>query len=275
MCDCTGNERYISIEKMFEYEHSSKYTLSTETRGLLVKEIEEDEFHLSPIPGKISFNNVESILLKHHGSGLQEIENEFVKISVTPELIHEMFSEIADFISTEPKLPGNNKNYISSTVPHLSYDYSREKITDSILKLSDKSELCELALYVYRNMEKIDWLPFIKAAMERNPVCHAEMTGKSIQEVYEKLSIMSGDSVYDSKRLALPDEVWNFKHGDGIEKALQLANFIIMSDKSSIVSIDIDNGKVHLKHNGIDYPFNSKKSFKKSIKISGTEYIIN
>jgi hypothetical protein len=181
MCDCTGNERYISIEKMFEYEHSSKYTLSTETRGLLVKEIEEDEFHLSPIPGKISFNNVESILLKHHGSGLQEIENEFVKISVTPELIHEMFSEIADFISTQPNLPVNNKNYISSTVPHLSYDYSREKITDSILKLSDKSELCELALYVYRNMEKIDWLPFIKAAMERNPVCHAEITGKSIQ----------------------------------------------------------------------------------------------
>jgi hypothetical protein len=261
---------------MFEYEHTSKYTLSSETRGLLVKEIEEDEFHLSPIPGKILFNNVESILQKHQGSDLQVIENEFIKIPGAPEnLILEMFSEISDFISTEPKLPDNNKKYTNTVVPHLSYDYSREKIIDSIIKLSEKSELCELAMYVYRNMEKVDWVPFLKASIERNPVCYSEMTGKSIGEVYEKLSLMSGDSVYDSKRLALPDEVWNFKHGDGIEKSLVLASFIMMSDKTSTVSIDIDNGKVHLKHNGDIYSFTSKKSFKKSIKISGSEYVIN
>ncbi len=276
MCDCTGNVRYISIEKMFEYEHSSKYTLSSETRGLLVKEIEEDEFHLSPIPGKFLFNDVESILVKYQGSNLQDIENEFIKISDIPrKLIREMFAEISDFISTKPKLPENNKNYIHTVVPHLSYDHSREKIIDSIVRLSDKSELCELSLYVFRNMDKVDWLPFIKAAIERNPVCYTEMTGKSIPDVYEKLSLMSGDSVYDSKRLALPDEVWNFKHGDGMEKSLVLANFIILSDKSSTVSIDSDKGKVHLKHNGKVYSFTSKKSFKKSIKISGKEYTVN
>ncbi len=33
-----------------------------ETRDLLVKEIEGDEFHLSPIQGKIMLNDIEAIL---------------------------------------------------------------------------------------------------------------------------------------------------------------------------------------------------------------------
>ena len=42
---------------MFEYEHSSKFNVSPETRGSLVKEIEGDDFHLSPIQGKIMLND--------------------------------------------------------------------------------------------------------------------------------------------------------------------------------------------------------------------------
>ena len=37
---------------MFEYEHTSKFNVSAETRESLVKEIEGDEFHLSPYSGK-------------------------------------------------------------------------------------------------------------------------------------------------------------------------------------------------------------------------------
>ncbi len=36
-CDCSGTVRYISLEKMFEYEHTSKYSVSAETRSSLVK----------------------------------------------------------------------------------------------------------------------------------------------------------------------------------------------------------------------------------------------
>ena len=61
-CDCSGKNRYIPLEKMFEYEHTSKYNVSAETRGSLVKEIEGDEFHLSPIQGKIFLNDIENIL---------------------------------------------------------------------------------------------------------------------------------------------------------------------------------------------------------------------
>ena len=51
--------------------------------------------------------------------------------------------------------------------------------------------------------------------------------------------------------LALPDEVWNFRRGDGIEKALLLADFLIDNDNTSDVSIEIENKKVHLNHKGI------------------------
>ena len=70
-CDCSGTERYISLEKMFEYEHTSKFNVSAETRGSLVKEIEGDDFHLSPIQGKIMLNDIEEILDKHSGKSLE------------------------------------------------------------------------------------------------------------------------------------------------------------------------------------------------------------
>jgi hypothetical protein len=61
----------------------------------------------------------------------------------------------------------------------------------------------------------------------------------SIDEVHEWLEQMSNDSIYDGKRLAQPDEVANFKAGDGIEKAFLLVNVIRnrnISDDIEIVS---------------------------------------
>jgi hypothetical protein len=278
ICDCSGTLRYISLEKMFEYEHTSKFNLSTEEhRRSLVEEIEGDEFHLSPLQGKIFLNEAEEILERCKGMNIKEIENEFNKFSgiVPGELIHEMFSELSDFIYIEPKIPDNRKNYIKSTVPLISADSGRDEIIDTITRLNGKSEVCTLSLYVYRQMDRIDWLPFIKAAIERNPVCFSDLDGKNIAEVYEVLGYMPDESIYDGKRLALPDEVWNFKCGDGIEKSLLLADFIMKKDNSSLISIEIENRKVRLEYNGHLFHFKSHKSFKKSIKISNRSYIIN
>ena len=87
-----------------------------------------------------------------------------------------------------------------------------------ITESAKNSELSQLTLYVYRMMDKIDWLPFVKAAVERNPVCFEDLEGKSIKEVFDILNAMPNESIYDGQRLAQPDEVWNFRRGDGIEK---------------------------------------------------------
>jgi hypothetical protein len=275
-CECSGKQRYISLEKLFEYEHTSKFNVSAETRASLVNEIEGDEFHLSPIQGKVMLNDIEAILDTHTGKNLKEIENEFNKVTgvIPEEIIQEMFRELNDFVFIDPKIPDFNKNYVSTNKLNITNEDSREKIIDLIDRHTGKSEMALLALYEYRQMDKIDWLPFIKAAVERNPVCFTDLNGKDTSEVLYILKNMPDESIYDGKRLALPDEVWNFRRGDGIEKVLLLADFLHHKENSSTVSIEIENKKVLLTFNGNNFHFTSHKNFRKSIHISGKSYKI-
>lgn len=276
-CECSGKRRYITLEKMFEYEHTSKFNVSAETRYHLIKEIEGDEFHLSPLQGKIILNEVEEYLDKHHGTDLKEIEDKIISIrgQIPKNTIHEMFDEIKAFIITEPQIPDINKRYSETITPLIKTENTREQIVESIINHADKSETALITLYVYRQMDKISWLPFLKAAFERNPVSLNELSGKNLDEVFGILSEMPNESIYDDKRLALPDEVWNFRRGDGIEKALLLADYITKKDNSSDISLKIDNKKVSLNYNNMDYHFTSSKSFIKSINITAKNYNIS
>ncbi len=275
-CECSGKRRYISLEKMFEYEHTSKFNLSPESRESLVNEIEGDDFHLSPLQGKVMLNDIEDILDRASGKSLKEIENEFIKVTgIIPEdVIHDMFREISEFIFIEPQIPAVNKNYLNTALLNISTEQSRSEIIELISSQREHSAMALLSLYVYRDMDKIDWLPFIKAAVERNPVCNTELNCWESSDVYKILKEMPEESIYDSNRLALPDEVWNFRRGDGIEKALLLADFIHMKDNSSVITIKADAKKVKLNANGADFHFSSQKDFRKTIRIQGTNYRI-
>jgi len=275
-CEYSGKQRFIPLEKMFEYEHSSKFNVSMEARESLVNEIEGDEFHLSPIQGKIMLNDIENIIVKHSGKSLEDIENEFIKTTgiVSESIIREMFKDIKDFIYINPQIPDFKKNYISTPRLNITNENTRSQIIELINSHKGNSELALLSLYVYRQMDIIEWLPFIKAAIERNPVCFTDLNGKSISEVYNILSDLSEESIYDGCRLALPDEVWNFRRGDGIEKALVLADFLIHNNNTSSVEIVINGENVLLRCNGDDFHFTSNKNLKKTISISGGNYLI-
>jgi len=73
-------------------------------------------------------------------------------------------------------------------------------------------------------MDACDWQPFLKAAFERNPVSVDFFRDHSLAEAARELQSWPGESIYDENRLALPDEVVNFRRGDGIEKAITLIN---------------------------------------------------
>jgi hypothetical protein len=276
-CECSGKQRYIALEKMFEYEHTSKYSVLSDTREALVNEIEGDEFHLSPLPGKIILNDVENIIREGKGRQLDEIREAFIKTAdyTDSAIIDEMFSDLHIFTFTDPKIPADSKWFSSTVIPEISPEDSRERIIDTILNLTEKSETALLTLYVYRYMDKINWLPFIKAAIERNPVCFTDLNSKSITEVYRIVSNFPDESIYSEKRLALPDEVWNFKRGDGVEKAFLLADFIVQKDPASSITINIADKDVSLVFGGDYYLFTSSKSFRKSVTITGTSYEIN
>jgi len=270
--DCSGKKRYIPLDKMFEYEHTSKHKVSPDTRPLLIQEIECDEFHLSPLQGKILLNSVEDIIRKSHGRSLKDLEENIINLNnqVPAENIREMIADLSVFLSTEPKLPEDNKNFVGSVVPEILLEDDREKIIDKIISYSAKSETAMLALYVYRDMDRINWEPFIKAATERNPVCKTDLNGKSIDEIFSILTSLPNHSIYPGNRLAQPDEVWNFRRGDGIEKAILMANVIISRDNKAELIIELNNDRVMFKYNNQDFEFSSEKSLIRNIIISGT-----
>lgn len=275
-CVCAGKKRYILLEKMFEYEHNSKFNASPETRAQLIGEIEGDEFHMSPLPGKIMLNDAEEVITGNPRESLDVIEDLIIKANryIPEKSIHEMFIDLAAFISIDPKIPDASRNYISTDVPHITTDDSRDNIIHKIVNHSGRSEVSLLTIYVSRLMDRIDWLPFVKAALERNPVCFNELAGRSADEVFKLLAEMPNQSIYDDKRLALPDEVWNFGRGDGIEKALLLADFITQSDNSAGILIATENKKVSLTYDNKEYIFESEKKIRKTIAIRGKEYKI-
>jgi hypothetical protein len=276
-CSCAGKKRYIGLDKMFEYEHLSKFNVSAETRESLVKEIEGEEFHLSPIQGRILLNDIEPILETHYGKNLDDIKNEVIRVAsdVDKEHIDAMFADLKEFIFTDPRIPDPNKNYIKTSRLNISNENSREEITEEVISKAHESELSQLVLYIFRKMDKIDWLPFIKAAIERNPVCFTDLSEKNLTEVYSLLIEMPDESIYEGQRLALPDEVWNFKRGDGIEKCLLLADLISNRDNGSEIGIEIENHNVALYFSGRDFHFHSHKNFRKSIQINGNKYQIS
>jgi hypothetical protein len=221
-------------------------------------------------------NDIEEMIDEFTGRSLSEIEDEFIKrTSFEPgDLIHDMFVEIKDFISTDPKIPDNTKSYISVKVPKITTENTREEIIEAIYDLAEESELCMLTLYAYRQMDVIDWLPFFKAAVERNPVCLVELNDKPLFEVFEILKNLSDHSIYDGKRLAQPDEVWNYRRGDGIEKAFLFADYLSGKDHSFPVTIEIDNKNVKVSYGEHDFHFRSEKKIKKTVIIEGNKYNI-
>lgn len=275
-CDCIGNNKYIPIEKIFEYEHSSKYHFAPQTRDSLVKEIIGDEFLLNPINGKILFNDVETIINRMSGKNPDEIKHEIRQnINLIDEnLLDEMFEDLKSFIHTEPKLPAADKKYATTGRLDISPLNTREEIMETIYRNASTSDTALLTLYVYRDMEYADWRPLVKAAIERNPVCFKYLAGKDENHLYKILSDMPDESIYCDKRLALPDEVWNFERGDGIEKALLLAGFISQNNERRQIRIIINEKQAILEYNGGSFVFNSSKGLNKIIEIRGNNITV-
>ena len=277
-CDCQNVSRYISLEKMFEYEHSSRYNAGPETRKLLLDEIEGDDFHLSPLPGKLFLNDFEEVLELKKPKTLEAVAEEFLKKSGNgfSGTIAEMKEDLDSFLRTVPRLPGKEKKFVRKEAqPSIKPDMTREEIIQEVLSLSDDSELCRLAVYAYRLMEVTDWLPYVKAAIERNPVSFSDLEKKSVREMHSILKSMPDESIYDGNRLALPDEVWDFGRGDGIEKAFLLAANIINKDPEGVIKLETGDGRALLEYAGETYEFESAKSLRKSIRIEGSSYSIN
>ena len=106
-----------------------------------------------------------------------------------------------------------------------------------------------------------------RSAFERNNVAFEDFKGNSVDEVYEKINGLVNESIYSENRLAQPDEVWNFRRGDGIEKAYLLGSWILHNDPDQKITIDISNKEVLLKTQKYSFHFESSKGIVKTITV--------
>lgn len=263
---------YIALETIFEYEHSTKHSFSGITRDILINEIDDEEFSLNPIENRIIIQEVEDYLETHKDADLDTIMNHLFDHATAADCNNEeniklLFRDLTHFLDVQPQLPAINKEFIQDEVLNINVNQTRQDIVQLISAKAADHEVALLSLYAFRQMDQIDWKPFVKAALERNPVSLEGLKGRSKDVVYQLISDMPDDSIYDTQRLAQPDEVWNFGRGDGVEKAFLFANYLCNELNQHDLCLIVEKANVTLESNQVKYSFRSTKDIVKRVNL--------
>ncbi len=223
---CGGRPRYIEAEKVYSYEHNSKFKVSDNTREKLLQEIDEDEFYAEPLAGRLMLDEVEHYFKSNRISldHLQSLDNLRDRLRHSCLSTHDVMNDLVNFCRIVPRLPQENKNWVESPSIDIDPQWPRERVVEYLESIRTANPVADLAFAAYRDLKRSPWKPFLKAALERNPVSITATAGMSLSDAGFALAGMPGESIYDGTRMAQPDEVWNYQRGDGMEKAVCLLN---------------------------------------------------
>lgn len=263
-----GEPMFIDAEILYHYEHGSPYRIADQTYDKLLAEIDSDDYSTNRDPKRLcceqlrAFLEYEKIDVKNE-AGREKLKG-YLKAFV-PE-VDEFIRKLHEFIHIEPRLPDVEKEYLAQTPIELTPEMSREEVIAYLRGIRDKNITADLAFYAYRDMDSCDWEPFVKAAVERNPVSLQLAQQKNGDGLLAWLGRMPNESIYDGNRMAQPDEVVNFGLGDGTEKAFVLANVIRHRTPDQAVTIDMQGPKVVVRADK-EYMFTSEKGIHKTISV--------
>jgi hypothetical protein len=263
-----GTVKFVKAEVMFNYEHGSKFRIADDTYDKLIDDVEGEDFSTYKYADRIccehlrQFLNKEKIDLKKSEDCIK-LAN-YLKPYI--ENSEKFVEDISEFLTVVPQLPSLKKNFAKTLPIEISTETTRQEIIDYLQSIRGRNAVADLAFYAYRDMDSCDWQPFIKAALERNPVSIELLKDKPIDEIYGWLSSIENESIYDVNRLAQPDEVANYTRGDGIEKAFLLANVIKHRTPDAKLQLNIDNDSAVLVADKA-YSFKSKKTIRKKINL--------
>jgi hypothetical protein len=264
-----GKDRYIGAEKAYAYEHTSSFKINEATLDQLLSEIDEYEFYSEPMEGKICLNKFYDYFKTHkiNFHDKNSINKLVEELDCTHMRKNEILTSLFEFCNLEPRLPEKDKIFIKTESINISNDLDRESIISYLESIRDKNPTADLAFYSYRDFSRTSWEPFLKAAIERNPVSIKACEKLSETEIINIIENIPNQSIYDDFRIAQPDEVWNYQRGDGLERAICLAN--ILKNRNCNLNIDINVEKDHvaiiINKNMITWP--SSKGLKGNIRL--------
>ena len=273
--ECHGQAQFLKAEVLFHYEHSSNYRVADKTFDKLLDEVSDEDFVPYELPGRIRCDELEEFIEKQKPDLRSAKGKTALKKFIEPVVADakRFVDELADFIHIEAKLPNSDKNFLPTEQIEISVEQSREQIIDYLKHVRQSNTTADLAFYAYRDMESCNWLPFVKAAVERNPASVQMAEVMPVEEIYAWLGQIKNVSIYDGRRLAQPDEVANYRTGDGLEKAFLLADVIREKNPEQGVEIIANGTDIILKGRG-EHRFLSAKGLKKQVTISAAERIV-
>jgi hypothetical protein len=269
-----GVDHYIAIEKLLAYESAFPYRFNDDTRERLMMEVAGEDFESRPLPGRIVLDDIEQVV-KQKRVDIRTPEG----FSLLVEQVggcpagQDAIERLRRFCWTEPRLPEAGTKTFRRDQPTLDLDVgmSRADIVARLEALRGSNEFASLAFYAYRDLTRTEPAPFLKAALERCPVSLAACADLNDVQVVEAIRSLKDQSIYDEDgRLAQPDEVWNYGRGDGLEKALLLANILKqrhperamtlhVSPDAAVLSVDGHSGSGV---GGETYRFTSSKNLR-------------
>jgi len=183
--------------------------------------------------------------------------------------VDQLLEDLTTFVHIEADLPSADRNFLSTGAIRLSVGQSREEIIAHLRQARAHNTVADLAFHAFRDLESCAWAPFVKAAVERNPVALEKTKSLSIEEVHEWLTRLPGASIYDANRLAQPDELANYGTGDGLEKVFLLANVLRHRNPEQALHLEADRHRVLLR-GARDYEFASAKTLQGQVDIDPT-----
>ncbi len=272
-----GQRMFVKAEMLFGYEHGSRFRIYDETFEKLLDDVSEEDYCIYMLPERLCCEQLMAFVEYEKIDIRKPADRKKLAVFISPfakDAAEQCIEDLADFLHINPRLPESDKQHRSVEPIRIDPAWGREEIINYLESIRDKNTTVDLAFYAYRDMTRCDWRPFIKAAMERNPVSVEAHAEDSIEQVYSQLASLPNESIYEGPRLAQPDEVANYRTGDGIEKALTLANIIRHRRPQSDIEIIADKNSVTIKADK-QYTFNSSKDLSKHIRITTGGYEIS
>ena len=265
-----GVVHYIGAERAFAYEQGSSFKVTGATRNKLLSEIETEYFSRELVPNGIVINDLEDYLRTHRVDLNNTADVEALRKQFSYDCLNAAIAieGLIRFCRTVPRMPDIREKTVRSESALLAItpDMDRQALIARLEAIRQKNAVANMAFYAYRDLARTEPEPFLLAALERNPVSIAGTAALTEEQVLKRVADMPNESIYDGPgRLAQPDEVWNYGRGDGIERAILLANILHARAPEKKIAIEVAPTAVKLIRDGRKAEFKSCKQLKQQV----------
>ncbi len=242
---CCGADAYVPLEKVFAYERDSPYLVTDNTRDKLMQEIDREVFEPQLLPDRIVLNDLEAFARDNRINldkprDVEALMEKFARACLNAKTAIE---SLIRFCHLEPRLPdaaGRKFTHGAEEALGIEAGMGRDRIIQHLEMLRRSNSTVDLAFYAYRDLNRTDPEPYVHSSIQRSPVSVGGSHSLDEATLVEKIQAMPNESIYDGAgRLAQPDEVWNYQRGDGVEKAMLLANLLRARHPSANITVRV------------------------------------